>query len=143
VNAKLASVLVAAALALSGCASAATGTTADLAASSSLASAAAHASSAAAAAAASALASAASPSAPACTTHACIVAILQQSLTGDIASDNSVATSVFCNKKTVKFHADADTYTATCTITYTDGTIVTGYGNYIVSAAKVTFQAES
>jgi uncharacterized protein YceK len=142
VNAKLASVLVVAALALSGCASGAAGTTPNPAASSFLASAAARESSADAAA-ASAMASVASPSPPPCTKHACIVAILQQSLTGSSASGNSVATSVFCNKKTVKFHADADTYTATCTITYTDGTIVTGYGNYIVSAGKVTFQAES
>ena len=141
-NARLASVLAAAALALSGCASGAAGATPNPAASSFLASAAAREASADAAA-ASALASAASPSAPPCTTHACIVAILQQSLIGGSASDNSVATSVFCNKKMVKFHADADTYTAICTITYTDGTMATGYGNYVVSAGKVTFQAES
>ena len=141
-NARLASVLAVAALALSGCASGAAGTTPNPGASSFLASAAARESSADAAV-ASAMASAAPPSAPACTTHACIVAILQQSLIGSSVSYNTVATSVFCNKKTVKFHADTDTYTAICTVTYTDGTMATGYGNYSVPAAKVTFQAES
>jgi hypothetical protein len=129
-----------ASLTLAGCASTtgstASGTTPNPAASESLASIAARQSSAAAAA-ASAIASAAS--AP-CTTHACIASDLDQSLVGGVAQDEAVATKVTCYKKTVEFHKAADTYSAYCVVTYSDGSQATGTGNLLMKSQKVTFQ---
>jgi len=51
-----------------------------------------------------------------------------------------VSTKVKCYKRTVKFHQAADTYSATCVVTYSDGSSVTGTGNLLVSAKKVTFE---
>ena len=81
-----------------------------------------------------------SASAATCTTHACVVSDLEQSLTGLIAQDESVATKVVCYKSTVVFHAAADTYSASCTVTYSDGSSVSGTGNLDLSQQKVTFQ---
>ena len=91
---------------------------------------------------ASALAAAPSPTAsPApCLTHSCIVTALEQNLTGLIAEDESVATKVTCYVSTVVFAAAADTYSASCTITYSDGSQASGTGNLDLGQQKVTFQ---
>jgi hypothetical protein len=88
-----------------------------------------------------ALASAeAQPSSEPCTTHACIVQDLDENLVGLVARDESVTTKAVCYKKTVRYHKAADTYSATCLITYSDGSTATGTGNLLVSAKKVTFE---
>ncbi len=84
-------------------------------------------------------AAAAASSAP-CTTKACIAGDLQQNLTGLVAQDEAVSTKVKCYKRTVRFHQAADTYSATCVVTYSDGSSVTGTGNLLLSAKKVTFE---
>jgi len=83
---------------------------------------------------------AAAASSSTCTTKTCIVGDLQDNLTGLVAQDEAVSTKVKCYKKTVKFHSAADTYSATCLVTYSDGSSVTGTGNLLVSAQKVTFE---
>jgi hypothetical protein len=74
-----------------------------------------------------------------CTTKACIVDDLQKSLVGGIAQDEAVATKVKCYKSTVKHNA-GNTWTATCKVSYSDGSSVTGFGNLIPDKDKVTFQ---
>lgn len=83
---------------------------------------------------------AASPSSQICTTHACIASDLDQSLVGLVAQDESVSVKAKCYKKTVTFHRAADTYSATCLVTYSDGSEATGTGNLLMSAQKVTFE---
>lgn|SRR5487761_1569922 len=80
-----------------------------------------------------------SPSAAPCTTHACIVQLLEQNLTGLIAQDESVATKAVCYKSTVVFHAAADTWSASCTVTFSDGSSASGTGNLDLGQQKVTF----
>ena len=116
---------------------AAPGPSAGAAASSAAASSAAAAS--AAAAASSAAAAASSAAAAPCTTNSCIVTELDQSLVGAIAQDESVATKVKCESSTVKNEGNGN-YTAWCTVDYSDGTSVEGYGNVDTSQNKVTFQ---
>ena len=90
-------------------------------------------------AAASAAAAASSAAAAPCTTNSCIVTELDQSLVGAIAQDESVATKVKCESSTVKNEGNGN-YTAWCTVDYSDGTSVEGYGNVDTSQNKVTFQ---
>lgn len=88
------------------------------------------------------------PSAPAsdtsgssmCTTKACIASDLDKSLVGGVAQDEAVATKVVCSKSSVKFHKAADSYSAWCVVTYSDGSQAQGTGNLLVSQQKVTFQ---
>jgi hypothetical protein len=75
-----------------------------------------------------------------CTSHACIVQELEQNLTGLVAEDEAVSTKVTCYESTVVFHAAADTYSASCTVEYSDGSSASGTGNYDISAGKVTFE---
>jgi hypothetical protein len=77
-----------------------------------------------------------------CTTHTCIADDLDKSLVGLVAEDESVTTKADCYRSTVVFHKAADTYSATCLITYSDGSTATGTGNLLVSAQKVTFSPE-
>lgn len=132
-HAPIALLILASALALTGCAAA----------SSSAPSAPASHTSSAAPAAATSAAPAPSPTPSAtevtCTTHACIVSDLESNLTGLIAQDEAVATKVTCYKSTVVFHAAADTYSASCTVTYSDGSSESGTGNLDLSQQKVTF----
>ena len=41
---------------------------------------------------------------------------------------------------TVVYHAAADTYSADCTVTYSDGSSAYGTGNLITSSDEVTFE---
>lgn len=89
---------------------------------------------------------AAAPSSPAmsspppCTTHACVVQVLDQSLPGAVAKDESVITKAVCKSSSVKYSSAGNTYTARCTVTYSDGISVTGYGNLLMTQQKVTFE---
>jgi hypothetical protein len=76
-----------------------------------------------------------------CTTHACIAGDLDRGLVGGVAVDESVATKVTCSKSSVVFHKAADTYSASCTVDYSDGTHAYGTGNLLVKQQKVTFSA--
>jgi hypothetical protein len=80
-----------------------------------------------------------SPSPQLCTTHTCIARDIEQGLTGAVAKDESVITKVTCYKSTVVFHKAADTWSASCTATYSDGSSVSGTGNLLVSQQQVTF----
>lgn len=92
---------------------------------------------------AAACASSAAPPAPAsqriCTTKACIVSDLDKGLTGDVAKDESVAVKVDCARASVVYHQAADTYSASCTVTYSDGTTAAGTGNLLIGKREVTF----
>jgi hypothetical protein len=79
---------------------------------------------------------------PDCTSHACIVAALEQNLTGLVAQDESVSTGVTCYQSTVVYHAAAGTYSASCTVTYSDGTTASGTGNLVTSSDEVTFSPD-
>jgi hypothetical protein len=90
-------------------------------------------------------AAAGSPSAsptsyPDCTSHACIAAYLDQNLTGLVAVDKAVSTKVTCYVSTVVYYAAAGTYSAHCTVTYSDGSSAYGIGNLVTSSGQVTFE---
>lgn len=76
-----------------------------------------------------------------CLTNACIVQDMDQSMVGMVAKDESVATKAKCKASTVKHNA-GDTYTAKCTVTYSDGVTVTGFGNLLVAQQKITFEPD-
>ena len=86
-----------------------------------------------------AAASAAAP--PPCTSHACIISEIQQSLVGTSAKDGSAITAVKCRSSSVKHNA-GDTYTASCDVTYSDGTVYNGYANILVAQNQVTFEPQ-
>ena len=82
-----------------------------------------------------------SSSAPPCTTHSCIISEIQQSLVGTTADDGSAITAVTCRSTSVK-HNTGDTWTASCDVTYSDGTVYAGYANVLPGQNQVTFQPE-
>jgi hypothetical protein len=57
-----------------------------------------------------------------------------------IARDNAVATKVVCPASSVKQNPGG-TWTATCTVTDSDGKTYTGYGN--IAGTEVTFEPVS
>lgn len=81
----------------------------------------------------------AEPSSGPCTTHACIAADMDKYMVGLTAADESVSVKAKCYKKTVVYHQAADDYSATCLITFSDGSQATGTGNWLASQGKVTF----
>lgn len=98
----------------------------------------------AAAAAGSPSAAAGSPSAaaPPCTTHACIASDAEQSMVGTAAKDGSVVTKTVCFKSSVR-HNPGDTYTVSCDVTYTDGTVWNGLVTILMDSGQVSWQPES
>jgi hypothetical protein len=74
-----------------------------------------------------------------CTSHTCIARQLEQSLTGLVALDYSVATNVKCYASSVQYHQAADSYSASCTVTYSNGNQADGTGNLIGSTGAATF----
>ena len=81
-------------------------------------------------------AAAASPSASAtCTSHACIVGDVEQTLTGLVAKDESVMTKVTCYKSMVKANP-GDTYTVSCDVTYSDQEVWSGYATVLAASRR-------
>jgi hypothetical protein len=74
-----------------------------------------------------------------CMSHTCIAAYLDQNLVGLVALDYAVSTKVTCYSSTVVYHAAAGTYSADCTVNYSDGSSAYGTGNLITSSDAVTF----
>jgi hypothetical protein len=74
-----------------------------------------------------------------CTSNACIATYLDQNLTGLVALDYAVSTKVTCEASTVVYHSAAETYSAYCTVDYSDGTSASGTGNLVTSSDAVTF----
>ncbi len=129
----LAASLAASALALTGCAS--TGTTPTTATTTPPASSAAPV-------AATSAAPAPTPSAAStaiCTSHACIVTDVQRSLVGLVAKDESVITKATCFKSTVKANP-GDTYTVSCDVTYSDGTVYSGDATLLVAKDQIAWE---
>jgi hypothetical protein len=83
-----------------------------------------------------------SPSAPPCTTHSCIAQDAEQSMVGTAAKDGSVVTKADCYRSTVTANA-GDTYTVSCDITYTDGTVWNGLVTLLMASNQVSWQPES
>jgi hypothetical protein len=81
----------------------------------------------------------ATASPPPCTTHACIVSDLEQSLVGLVAKDESVITKATCYKSTVVDNA-GNTYTAQCHVTYSDDTVYSGYATLLVNSDQVSWE---
>jgi len=54
--------------------------------------------------------------------------------------DKSVSTKVTCYVSTVVYYAAAGTYSADCTVTYSDGSSAYGTGNLVTSSGEVTFE---
>ena len=83
--------------------------------------------------------SASPASTAACTTRACIVSDVEQSLVGLVAKDESVITRATCYKSTVK-HNPGDTWTVSCQVTYSDGTVYSGYGTLLPAQGKIAWE---
>ena len=64
---------------------------------------------------------------------------LDQSLVGGIDQADAVATKVHCYESTVKNQGNG-TWTASCTVTYSDGSTADGTGTVDTSQDKVTFE---
>ena len=64
---------------------------------------------------------------------------IKASLIGGVAPDNSVVTKVDCRVSSV-VHNAGDTWTASCTLTYSDGSVWAGYANLVPAENKVTWQ---
>ena len=134
-HAPLAVLILAAAFALTGCAAAATSSGGPPPPSTGAGSPSAAAPSASALAAAPSATASAAP----CTSHACIVQELDQSLVGGIDQADAVATKVHCYESTVKDQGNG-TWTASCMVTYSDGSTADGTGTVDTSQDKVTFE---
>jgi hypothetical protein len=80
-------------------------------------------------------------SAPPCTTDACIVTDIK-GLVGTVAKDDSVMTKVTCKTGSVSRKA-AGVWTATCTVTYSDGDVAKGIGTVDETQDEVTFEPAS
>lgn len=77
-----------------------------------------------------------------CTTHACIAQDAQQSEVGTTAEDGSVITKAVCYKSTVKYSAGSDTYTVSCQMTYTDGSVWSGLVTLLMASNQVSWQPQ-
>lgn len=75
---------------------------------------------------------------PPCTTHACIVDDAKQ-LVGSVAKDESVITAMDCYKSSVK-HAGPGIWTVSCTATYSDGSQVGGIATVLLSSGQITWE---
>jgi hypothetical protein len=84
-------------------------------------------------------AAAPSPAGP-CTTRACIASDAQKSLVGLVDEENSVVTKASCKAAAVK-QASPGIWTATCTATYSDGTVARGIATLLAATEKITWEA--
>ena len=76
-----------------------------------------------------------------CTTHACVVSVVEQSLPGTQAKDGSVMTSVTCYKSTVRANPGG-TYTVSCDVSYSDQEVWSGFATFIVASDQITWEPE-
>ena len=74
-----------------------------------------------------------------CTSHACIVSDVEKSLVGLVAKDESVITKAVCYKSTVKANP-GDTYTVSCDVTYSDGTVYSGDATLLVAKDQIAWE---
>jgi hypothetical protein len=81
-------------------------------------------------------------SAPSCTSDSCIVSTIEKTLIGGVAKDNAVATKVVCTPSSVKANA-GESWTASCTVTDSDGLVTQGLGNLAGSSGQVTYEPET
>ncbi len=61
---------------------------------------------------------------------------------GIVAKDESVMTKAVCKPSTVRPNP-GDTWTVTCTVTYSDGSEWRGYANLLPAQGKVTFEPQA
>lgn len=73
-----------------------------------------------------------------CTSNACIVQDLQQSLNGVVDKGDEVTTKVVCQQSSVKDDGNG-IYAATCTVTHSDGTVDAGTGTLETKQNEATF----
>ena len=76
-----------------------------------------------------------------CTTNACIVSDAE-GLKGTVAKDNSVMTKVTCRASTVK-QVVSGTYTAGCTVTYSDGSVWDGIASVLTGSGNIDWEPTS
>ncbi|HZR50068.1 MAG TPA: hypothetical protein VFB06_11170 [Streptosporangiaceae bacterium] len=80
----------------------------------------------------------ASASAPPCTTAACVITEIQDTLVGTAAKDGAAFTKFTCSPSSLKVSA-GPTYTVKCTAYYSDGMTARGTGNWLLKTGDVTF----
>ena len=83
----------------------------------------------------------AEPSAAPCTTKACIAAVMDQDAVGIVAENMSVVTGAKCKPSTVR-HNPGNTWTARCTITYSDDSTGRGLVTLLPDQGKIAFQPD-
>lgn len=73
-----------------------------------------------------------------CTSNSCITGDLQRTLTGLTDKADQVVTKVVCQPSTVK-NDGGGIYSATCTVTHSDGTVNSGTGTVETKQGNITF----
>lgn len=74
---------------------------------------------------------------PSCSASACATSEIQRSLIGFQARDGAAITKASCSGAVLNA---GNTWTATCTVTESDGSVTQGKGNWFVSQNKVTYE---
>ena len=75
---------------------------------------------------------------PSCSTASCAAVEIQRSLVGLVAKDNAVMTKAVCAAAGVR--NAGGTWTATCTVTESDGSVWRGYGSWVTATNAVAFE---
>lgn len=78
---------------------------------------------------------------PQCSTYACVARVMEQDSVGMVAANDSVVTAAKCKPSTVK-HNPGDTWTARCTITYSDDSKGYGLVTLLPDQGKIAFQPD-
>lgn len=91
-------------------------------------------------AAASSAAPAPSPTEALCTTRSCIATNMDQALPGIVAKDEAVIRKAVCKASSVQ--VSNGVWTATCTVTESDGSVSEGYGNIVPASQQVTYDPQ-
>jgi hypothetical protein len=72
-----------------------------------------------------------------CTTGSCAAQEIQRTLIGDQAKDGAAITKAVCKDAVLD---PGGTWTASCTVTESDGAIIQGDGNWSTSDNEVTYE---
>ena len=77
-----------------------------------------------------------------CTSHSCVVQVIEASLPGIQAKDGSVMTKASCYQSTVTANP-GDTSTVACNVTYSDGSVWSGLATWVLSNDQVSWEPQS
>lgn len=71
-----------------------------------------------------------------------MTSVIEKSLIGIVAKDYAVVTAAVCQPSTLKHNA-GDTWTETCTVTESDGSVSTGFASLIPATDQITYDPQT